>query len=65
MRVTHNKADAASVPGYGMRLPPRVRLRTNVRACMSARAAKKKGESRGGCLAQRARGAPAKSTLHL
>lgn len=59
--IKQERADAASVsgPGYGLRLPPRVHIRTAVHDCVRAHAAKKGGELRRGCLAQRARGAPA------
>lgn len=65
MRVTHNKAGTQTRPqcrgpGYGMRLPPRVRIRTNVYAVVCVHTRRRKGGvGRRGCLAQRARGAPA------
>lgn len=51
-----------SGPRYGLRLPPRVRIRTDgyTIVCVHTRQGKGKSRSRrGGCLAQRARGTPA------
>lgn len=64
MRVTHNKAGTQTRPRCRARdtacvLPLRVRIRmVRARLCACTRG-EEKGENRRGCLAQRARGAPA------
>lgn len=59
--IKQERADAASVsgPGYGLRLPPRVHIYARPCMIVCAHTRQRKGESRRGCLAQRARGAPA------